>query len=186
MAQRRHHYERAFERYLRRHRIPYVSVDEAKKALLPDRARFAVTESNQETDATRSLKSFDFVVYAPDANFLVEVKGRKVPKSINGTTRSRARLESWVTREDVDSLRVWQSLFGDGFCAVIVFLYWCQQEPPDALFQETFVSDHRWYALRAITVDDYAAAMRVRSPRWRTVHLPTEDFERLSHPFSGP
>ena len=184
MAQRRHHYERAFERYLRRHRIPYVSIDEAKKALLPEPARFAV--AHPEDESTRALKSFDFVVYAPDANFLVEVKGRKVPKSIHGTTRSTARLESWVTQDDVFSLQTWQSLFGHGFCAVIVFLYWCQTEPPDALFQETFVSDNRWYALRAVTIDDYAAHMRTRSPRWRTVHLPAKDYERLSHPFSGP
>ena len=35
MAQRRHHYEAAFEGYLRQRRIPYVAVDEAKKSLLP-------------------------------------------------------------------------------------------------------------------------------------------------------
>jgi hypothetical protein len=184
VAQRRHHYERAFERYLRRHRIPYVSIDEAKKALLPERARFASTHPDE--DESKTLKSFDFVVYAPDSNFLVEVKGRKVSRSLRDSSRSRSRLESWVTQDDVDSLRVWQSLFGEGFAAVIVFLYWCQEEPPDALFQETFTHNHRWYALRAITVDDYASSMRVRSPRWRTVHLPADEFERLSHPFSGP
>ena len=32
MAQRRFHYEQAFERYLRQHAIPYVAVDEAKRA----------------------------------------------------------------------------------------------------------------------------------------------------------
>ena len=35
MAQRRFHYEQAFEHYLRANRIPYVAVDEAKKALMP-------------------------------------------------------------------------------------------------------------------------------------------------------
>jgi len=35
MANRCHHYEAAFEAYLRSRRIPYVAVDEAKKALLP-------------------------------------------------------------------------------------------------------------------------------------------------------
>lgn len=184
MAQRRHHYERAFERYLRRHRIPYVSVDEAKKALLPQRANFATKDD--QAAPWNTLKSFDFVVYAPDANFLVEVKGRKVPRSLHATTRANARLECWVTQQDVDSLRIWQSLFGPGFCAVFVFLYWCQNEPPAPLFQETFACDNRWYALRAVTVDDYAQHMRVRSPRWQTVYLPAKDFEALSQPFSGP
>lgn len=35
MAQRRHHYEQAFEAFLRDQRIPYVAVNEAKKALVP-------------------------------------------------------------------------------------------------------------------------------------------------------
>lgn len=33
------HYERAFEAYLRAHRIPYVAVDEARRALVPAMAR---------------------------------------------------------------------------------------------------------------------------------------------------
>lgn len=47
MAQRRFHYEQAFEYYLRSKKIPYVSVDEAKKAI----------------HGPKKLKSFDFVVY---------------------------------------------------------------------------------------------------------------------------
>src|SRR5688572_22372104 len=35
MAQRRFHYEQAFEHFLRANRVPYVAVDEAKKALMP-------------------------------------------------------------------------------------------------------------------------------------------------------
>ena len=48
MADRSVHYEAAFEGYLRDRGVPYVSVDEAKKALF----------------ATAKLKSFDFVVYS--------------------------------------------------------------------------------------------------------------------------
>ena len=39
MGQRRHHYEAAFEAYLREKRLPYVSVNEARKALLPRGAK---------------------------------------------------------------------------------------------------------------------------------------------------
>ena len=34
MTQRRFHYEKAFEYYLRANKIPYVAVDEAKKSLI--------------------------------------------------------------------------------------------------------------------------------------------------------
>ena len=47
MAQRRFHYEQAFEYYLRANRVPYVAVDEAKKSLLP------------EGETLESLKSFE-------------------------------------------------------------------------------------------------------------------------------
>ena len=43
VAQRRFHYEQAFEHYLRANRVPYVAVDEAKKALAEVQARLAKT-----------------------------------------------------------------------------------------------------------------------------------------------
>ncbi|MGH7178905.1 MAG: HYExAFE family protein, partial [Tepidisphaeraceae bacterium] len=48
VADRKVHYEAAFEAFLRQRGIPYVAVDEAKKALFAD----------------AKLKSFDFVVYS--------------------------------------------------------------------------------------------------------------------------
>ena len=61
MADRTVHYEAAFEGYLRHRGMPYVAVDEAKRALF----------------ATAKLKSFDFVVYSKTGpNLLVDVKGR--------------------------------------------------------------------------------------------------------------
>ena len=37
--------------------------------------------------------------------------------------------------EDVRSLTEWEKLFGDGFQAAFVFVYACDAQPPDALFQ---------------------------------------------------
>ena len=187
--QRRHHYEQAFSAYLRRHRIPYIGVDEARKALLPDDAVPGVSAPG--TDApTRALKSFDFVIYAdpsrpeaPDANLLIDIKGRKVARrSPRADPLAPGRLENWVTREDIDSLSIWEQLFGEGFRAAFVFLYWCEAQPPDGLFQQVFDHRARWYAMRTITLADYKAHMRLRSPRWGTMHLPTADFEELSQP----
>ncbi len=201
MTQRWHHYERAFEAYLRAQRIPYVAVDEARKALLPRDQRFV---SPHEPGAAApapgpgpSLKSFDFVLYADQRNLLMDVKGRKAPRppqagaagargAGGGRVRRAARLESWVTLDDVESLRTWRTLFGAGFDAGFVFVYWCDEQPPDGLFQEVFAHEDRWYALRAITLSRYAAAMKPRSARWRTVDLPAREFEQLSEPFTPP
>ena len=63
MADRTVHYEAAFEAFLRDRGIPYVAVDEAKKALF----------------STAKLKSFDFVVYSKNGpNLLIDVKGRQL------------------------------------------------------------------------------------------------------------
>lgn len=174
MAQRRHRAERAFEHLLRARRIPYVAVNEARQTLLP---------AAGEPGGAGALKNFDFIVYGRSENLLVEVKGRTVPA---GAGRGRpVRLESWVTLDDVHALGRWQDLFGPGYRAVFVFVYaWPGAEPPpDGLFAEVVGLDGAWHALRAVTLDDYLPRMRTRSPRWRTVQLPREDFDRLARPF---
>ncbi|MEZ6233160.1 MAG: HYExAFE family protein [Phycisphaerales bacterium] len=229
----RDHYQRAFEEYVRLRRIPYVSVDEARRAILPDASPLKV-ETGDGAGRLATLKSFDFVVYAPGSNLLVEVKGRKVAArrsarsagggagAERGTGASkraaasggrgsgsaassgdgspgldlldpgpalarppRTRLESWVTRDDVESLRTWEGLFGPGFTAVFAFVYWCEAMPPGALFEEYVERDGRWYAIRCVERSAYASAMKVRSPRWGTVHVPPVVFDRLCRPLVG-
>jgi hypothetical protein len=173
VAQRRHHYEAAFEGYLRSCRIPYVAVNEARKALLPDPGHASPTDP--------ALKSFDFVLYGQSSNLLIEIKGRRAAAAPG----RRPRLECWTTQDDVDSLRAWERLFGSGFAAAFLFIYWCEAMPPAALFEEMMEHQDRWYAMRLVTVEAYAAHMRPRSPRWRTVHLPTSAYDRLSSPLSA-
>ena len=60
MADRSIHYEAAFEAFLREKGIPYVAVDEAKKALF----------------ANAKLKSFDFVVYSKNGPNLLDRRER--------------------------------------------------------------------------------------------------------------
>jgi hypothetical protein len=188
MAQRRFHYEQSFEHYLRANRVPYVAVDEAKKALMPAPGR-STTRPAASTAAPEpvrnSLKSFDFVVYAPQRNLLVDVKGRMFGKAHSATPQSNRRYESWVTMDDVESMRHWQRLFGNDFQAVFVFAYCLRQQPPDALFDELFAFGDRWYALRDVTLADYEQAMVQRSSKWQTVHVPAAAFARISRPFSA-
>ncbi|MEM6332226.1 MAG: HYExAFE family protein [Planctomycetota bacterium] len=161
---RRFHYDRAFEHFLRSNGIAYVAVDEAKRALAGGSAKLP-------------LKSFDFVVYAEQgANLLVDVKGRKHA----GTTGKQ--LQNWVTRDDVKSMEKWAGIFGEGFEPAFVFLFWCDAQPPDALFLDVFAFEERWYAVLAVKVADYAAAMRARSAKWDTVSIPAAEFDRLAVP----
>ncbi|MBX3409457.1 MAG: HYExAFE family protein [Phycisphaeraceae bacterium] len=181
MAQRRHHYEHAFEGLLRGRRVPYVAVDEARRALLPSAFSHSAPSCSpgHEAGATPgdpcgALKSFDFVIYGQGANLLVEVKGRRLAGA--------GRMESWVTAEDVRSLSRWETLFGPEFEAAFVFLYWCDGQPPDALFEDVFEHGGRWYAARCVRVREYARHMRTRSERWHTVDLPRAAYERLAAP----
>jgi len=178
MAQRRFHYEQAFEHYLRANRIPYVAVDEAKKSLLSD-------QPDHRSAIPIKLKSFDFVVYADSRNLLIDVKGRMFGTAGSKTSLSNRRLESWVTLDDVKSLQRWQELFGREFEATFVFAYCLRQQPPDALFEECFSHNGRWYALREVPLASYCEEMVTRSERWKTVHLPRDAFDRLSRPFSA-
>lgn len=195
MALRHHTHEHAFELELRRRRITAIAIDEARQALLP----------TTTPAAAASLKNFDFLISSPPSthsaslpgqpsNVLVELKGRKA--STTPRFARRGRLENWVTREDVRSMLAWEQHFGPGFTAAFVFLYRFDTLPPDGLFEETFAAHHApfsdsnpscWYGVRAIRVRDYARAMTERSPRWQTVELPRNHFDRLSGPiFSNP
>ncbi len=180
MGERGRHYERAFEEHLRRRRIPYVCVDDARQAILPSDARLGLATT--PNGSRQSIKSFDFVVYGRRENLLIDVKGRKV----SARRGELGRLESWVTLDDIESLSCWQRLFGPGYLPTFVFVYWCEAQPPDGLFQELFEFRERWYAVRSVSLAAYTQSMRTRSARWGTVHLLTRDFERLSQPFCPP
>ena len=163
MADRNVHYEAAFEAFLRQRGVPYVAVDEAKKALF----------------STAKLKSFDFVVYSKNGpNLLIDVKGR--------TLRDRAAkrgFETWSTERDVADLMQWEQVFGDGFKAVLSFVYWI--DPPLAPEPGMFEFRDRWYLLMGIDLAEYRNSMRRRSVKWETVALPAEDFRSLARPLES-
>jgi len=163
---RRFHYDRAFEHFLRSNGIPYVAVDEAKRALSAGASKLP-------------LKSFDFVVYAEGKpNLLIDVKGRKHA----GTTGKQ--LQNWVTRDDVTSMQKWSAIFGEGFEPAFAFLFWCDSPPPDALFLDVFEFGERWYAVLATRLADYTPTMRERSAKWDTVSIPAREFDRIAVPLN--
>src|SRR5260221_8899689 len=172
MADRSVHYEAAFEAYLRDKRIPYVAVDEAKKALF----------------ANAKLKSFDFVVYPQNKpRLLIDVKGRSL--------RNRAKrsgFETWATEADVKDLLQWEQVFGEGFTAVFGFVYWIDPPLPGTQTatggpggEGTFEFRDRWYLLMGIDLAEYRDHMRRRSAKWETVCLPVEDVRSLARPIES-
>ncbi len=174
MGRANQHYERSFEAFLIRRGIPHLMVDDARRAVLPAGARLGCTDGSGEPV---KVKSFDAVVYGDadrgQRHLLVEIKGRRVDLRRGGV----GRRESWTTAEDVRSLRVWESLFGEPFEAVLLFWYWLDGPVLNALERSIFRFEGRAYAHRAVRLADYTRLMRVRSPKWGTVNLGREDFE---------
>jgi hypothetical protein len=185
MAQRHVHYEQAFEHYLRSMRMPYVAVDEARKALLPSPAPSPASDGSAGR-IPEDVKSFDFLIAAPrGGSFIVDVKGRRCRNGSDRSLSALAGLETWVTQEDVEGLATWARLFGPGFTPLFVFIYALEQQPPDRLAESLFEFRGRWYFMRSITLKAYEEAMRPRSGRWRTLCLSAADFRRCSRPFSA-
>jgi len=105
VGQRHHHYEAAFESWLREARLPYVMVDEKRRALAWD----------------GSLKSLDFIVSPPNGmRLLIDVKGRQFPGSDRSAT---AKWNNWTPATDLEHLSHWEDLFGPEFCGLFVFAY---------------------------------------------------------------
>lgn len=142
-----------------------MAVDEQRRALLEE----------------ASLKSMDFIVYAPQQkNLLVDVKGRKFPSG-DTTAGSGHKWENWATAEDIPALLAWEEVFGTGFRALLVFAY--DVDPKHtAGFTDLFPWKEHQYAFFGVWADEYRDAMRVRSPRWETVSLPSREFARLRWP----
>jgi len=156
------HYERAFENWLIDGQVDYVRADEHKRI----------------GAAGQSVKNFDFLIYArSDRRVIVEVKGR----TFHGTSLVGMKgLECWVTQDDVEGLLKWQEALGVDHEAVFVFAYRLIQADVDLDGREAFCYGSDRYVFFAVRADDYAQAMKRRSPKWRTVTLPAEAFRRYA------
>jgi hypothetical protein len=163
---RGNHYESAFEAYLRDRRLGYVAVDEAKRSTLDD----------------EPVKSIDFIVYGVDgARLLIDVKGRQFPGG--SSMKPQRTWQNWVCAEDVDGLERWEESFGNDYRGLLVFAYYIL---PDVDIRrgtsDVWVWKGRRYLMRAVPVDEYRRHMRMRSPKWGTVHLPMAAFRDVVRP----
>jgi hypothetical protein len=158
---RDNHYEAAFEAYLRRERLAYIGVDEARRSLVPG----------------GSLKSLDFIVSpASGPAWLVDVKGRRFPSG----DEQQQYWKNWSTRDDLRSLAAWQRHFGENFQPLLVFAYHLVGSrsplPPEQLFE--FRGAH--YGFVAVRLADFVPHARPLSDRWDTVAMPVGEFRRTA------
>jgi hypothetical protein len=112
----------------------------------------------------------------------VDVKGRRFPGISAG--KARYTWECWADREDVSGLQCWEQRFGQGYRGLLVFTYQLgpEVELPEGV-EDLCEFRGRRYLLRAVAIDEYRQHVRVRSPKWDTVDLPTAVFQSLVRPF---
>jgi hypothetical protein len=164
MANRDNHYEAAFEAYLRQRKIPYVAVDEAKRACW----------------AEGSIKSLDFIVSSrTGSSWLVDVKGRRFPSG-----EQKQYWKNWSTRDDLVSLAQWVRLFGEQFGGLFVFAYNVVGDRAPLASEELFEFRGGLYGFVGIRLHEYAEHARPISPRWDTLAMPTGRFRELAAPLA--
>jgi hypothetical protein len=165
MANRANPYEAAFEEFLRERGVAYVAVDESRRARM----------------AEASLKSLDYLVSSPTGGtWLVDVKGRRFPSG-----EQKQYWRNWTTRDDLQSLAVWEELFGRRAQGLFVFAYRVVGRraplPPESLFRY-----RDWlYGFVGIRLCDYVPYARQISPKWDTLAMPTRRFRQLAEPFEA-
>lgn len=162
MANRKNHYEAAFEAYLRFSRIPYIATREQHRSVL----------ENGET-----VKNLDFIISFPGiASFLVDIKGRKFP----GGTGHSGYWRHWTTYDDLRGMARWEQLFGNHYSGLFVFAYLICGDRSPLPHEELFSFRGRDYAFLAVPFFDYLASVRLISPRWKTYAMPLSRFRSLA------
>ncbi|MHC5118969.1 MAG: HYExAFE family protein [Planctomycetota bacterium] len=162
-------YEQAFESFLSENKTPFIWVDQSKRP-----------EFFQS-----SVKNFDFLLH-PDSQspILVELKGR----TFKGDSLAGLKgLDGWATFEDVQALSQWLQRFRSDYSdARAYFVFAFRFENIDVETDGHDVYDYlgQRYLFLAIPLEKYAAAKKVRSPKWQTVTLPAEDFRRWALPIA--
>lgn len=162
MTKRDNHYEAAFEAFLRTHGVPYVAVDETRRALL----------------AEDSLKSLDFIVSPPGGErWLVDVKGRRFPSG-----DGKHYWKNWSTQDDLRSLGQWQQLFGEGFRSLFVFAFDVVGPRAPLPPEQLFAFREHVYGFVGVAWDDYLAQARMISPKWETLAMSSRAFRGAARP----
>jgi hypothetical protein len=171
MAKRHHHYEAAFEALLREERIPYVAVDEKRRALVAQ--SLGSSSLGASSTGKDSLKSVDFLVSPPGPeSYLVDIKGRQFPSG----RQHKQYWRNWSTRDDLRSLAEWARYFGAGFTPLLVFGFELVADRSPVPVEDLWHYQNRTYGFVAVPLADYWRSARTLSARWDTVSMPAAQF----------
>ncbi|MFH1615335.1 MAG: HYExAFE family protein [Planctomycetota bacterium] len=160
------HYEQALAGWLMDNRVQFVPVDQQKRVIF----------------SRSKMKSFDFLLYPRSSTrevIVAEAKGRKFSGS---SLAGRPSLQCWVTMEDVRGLLGWEDVFGSGYTGAFVFVYCFEKIDVDPDKWQIYEFDDRRYFFVMVMLDDYRKFMKIRSRKWQTVTLSTENFRSCMKP----
>jgi hypothetical protein len=184
MARWRNHYEFALARALSDRGAQLLPVDEGSKA----------------TPEGRTIKNFDLLWFRDDGpSWLIEIKGRRASTTPN----------AWTTMLDVASLEGWRGILGDGYQPMLAFVFAREietEQSADWLPDPAWEPDPNWdlgigdlqpqtpdcdflhsryaYTAFAVPLAVFQACAKLRSPRWRTLNLPSAAFRKHAIPFA--
>ena len=160
-------YEQAFECFLRENKLPFVWIDQNKRPEFQD----------------GPVKNFDFLV-KPDSDLpvLIELKGR----TFKGTSLSGLKgMDAWVTFEDVEALSHWHGVFArekPQSRAFFVFAFQFANIDVETDGWDVYDWADKRFLFLALPVEQYRDRMKIRSPKWQTVHLASQDFRAMAMP----
>lgn len=170
MANASNHYEAAFAAWLARRDVPFLAIDEHARPLAD------LAAGSAPISCRSSLKSPDFLVGSPGPRYwLVDIKGRRFPTGAS-------YWKNWSTRDELESLAIWEELLGPQFCSLLVFAYNVVGDVAPLPAEELFEHRGSLYAFVGIRLDHYTSWSRPLSARWGTVAVPTARFRALAEP----
>lgn len=102
-------YEKVFEEIIRACEIPYIAINEAKRAVVEG----------------KKIKSLDFIVASKLGVYLLDIKGKTFPYGWpHRLITSRDYWENWVHKGDLEGMELWSNLFGSKKVqSLLVFIY---------------------------------------------------------------
>lgn len=152
-------YEQALFAWLDDNNIQYAPFDQHK--------RITVLE--------QKIKSFDLIINtAREKSIIAEVKGRK----FRGTDITKSFLQCWATLEDIKGLTGWANILGEQYLPYFIFIYRLENPVVETDFFEIYNYRQNRFIFTAILLDDFTGDMKIRSPRWKTMTLPSKIFQQ--------
>ena len=143
-----------------------------------NKVKYAPVDQNKRAEFyDGKIKSFDLIIQPEKGKkILAEVKGRK----FSGTDITKSSLQCWVTLEDVKGLAGWQKIFGDDFLPYLIFVYDIEKLDVETDIFEIYPYRNKNFVFIMISLDDFAADMAIRSPKWKTMTLSSIIFRKKS------